>query len=474
MGPRVAFYTLGCKLNQLETDSFADAFARAGWTVLPFEPGPREAADLVVVNTCTVTGKAEQKARRIVRLALASDPRTAAIVTGCYAEVEAAALAAVDGRVLVVPGSVKQALLGLPALLAAGGGLSGDELLRELRRWSDGLARGAAAPGLGANVVDARFSFNPAAFAFHSRPSLKIQDGCDNACAYCRVRLARGASASLPAPEVLSRARALEAAGLPEIVLTGVNLSQYRDGDLGFPGLLELLAAETERVAFRITSYEPDRVDAAFLRAFAHPRVRPHLHLAIQSGADPVLARMGRRYGRSEVLAAVKALRGARRDPFLAADLISGFPGETEADAAATLDLARECDFASIHVFRYSRRPGTAAASMPDLVPERLTRERVEALRELSRAGRAGYVYRWVGSELQAVLEVSPDGGATNATSDNYLKLKVLGLPEDSRPGTAIRCRLEKMNDSGSLEEQDAFALYIGDGVIPALEISPK
>ena len=196
-----------------------------------------------------------------------------------------------------------------------------------------------------------RFAFAPTAFRFHSRPSLKIQDGCDNRCAYCRVCLARGPSVSLEPTRLLERVRALEAAGAPEIVLTGVNLSQYRAVGLDFSALLGWLLAETDRVAFRISSWEPDRVDDAFLAVFLASRVRPHLHLAAQSGSDVTLRAMGRHYGAARLLAAVADLRRVKVDPFLGADLICGFPGETDAQFGQTLALAEQADFAWIHAY---------------------------------------------------------------------------------------------------------------------------
>lgn len=453
---KVAFHTLGCKLNQLETESFACAFVREGATVLPLDADDGT-ADFVVVNTCTVTGKAEQKARRIVRRALADNPAAAALVTGCYAQVEAAALAALDDRVLVLPGEGKEALLGLPAWLGARGGGDAD-LLAELREW---LAFVAPGRGVRAGGGEGRFAYDPEAFVFHSRPALKIQDGCDNACAYCRVRIARGRSASLASAEALARARALEAAGRSEIVLTGVNLSQYRDGDLDFPALLNRLVSGTENIAFRISSYEPDRVDEAFLEAFADPRVRPHIHLAVQSGSDRVLHGMGRRYGRADIASAVEALRRARRDPFIGADLIAGFPGETEADAASTLEFARGCDFAWIHAFPFSPRPGTKAASMPSRVPERTAGGRVKALLDLGRRGLGDYVERWIGVEVPAVLEGKSWDRAIGATSENYLKLEIRGLPPQTHSGQAVLCRIEEGRKELSGRGIDALALYV-------------
>ena len=464
MPPQVAFLTLGCKLNQLETEALADAFAREGAAVSAFDEGRGEGLDLVVINTCTVTGKAEQKARRLVRAALAADPRTAVLVTGCYAQVDAALLAAVDPRVLVLEGGRKDALLGLPVLLASWREDSGARgIAGDLRAWLSGLAaRGE--PGGNA------FAFNPASFAFHSRPALKIEDGCDNDCAFCRVHIARGRARSLPAEMALARARALEEAGRAEIVLTGVNLSQYRDGELDLPGLLRRLVDGTERVHFRLSSYEPDRIDGPFLEAFALPRVRPHLHLAVQSASDSVLESMGRRYRGADVLAAVRALRVVKNDPFLAADLIAGFPGETDRDAATTLEFAGECGFAWIHAFRFSPRPGTRGASLGSRVPERVAGERARALQELASRGRAAYVERWRGRLVTAVLEgpadqgIDPRSREMEATSDNYLKLLVGGLGSSDSAGRAVTCRIGGANGTNLPAGIDEKAVVVDGG----------
>lgn len=437
----VAFRSLGCKLNQLETESIADAFRGAGAEVCESERG----VDLVVVNTCTVTSKAEQKARRIARAAFAANPGAVVLLTGCYAQMEAGALEALHERTVVVPGGDKDSLLSLGAWLGDNWQGHGD-LAAAIREWR---------ALLGGRCAD-RFAFRPEHFAFHSRPSLKIQDGCDNRCTYCRVCLARGPSTSLSAREVLARSRELEAAGKAEIVLTGVNLSQYRDGELRFAGLLRLLEEGTSRVAFRISSFEPDGVDDDFLEIFAHPRVRPHVHLPIQSGADAVLARMGRRYRRDRVLAAVEALRRVKDDPFIACDMIAGFPGETEADFAQTLMLARECGFAWIHAFPFSARPGTAAWAMRPRIPERVAGERVEALTTLAAEGRAAYARRWEGRELEMVIEeggesASIEGGIERSfrgTSENYLRVSLRGTLPGIGPGMAVRCRMSAVRPS--------------------------
>jgi threonylcarbamoyladenosine tRNA methylthiotransferase MtaB len=418
---------------------------------VPFGSG----ADLFVVNTCTVTGKAEQKARRIIRAALVAHPGSVVLVTGCYAQMDPSGLAALDERAIVVPGEEKAVILDLAAWLADRWQGHGD-LLDAVREWMRELA---AAEGEGRRSE--AFAFHPDGFAFHSRPALKIQDGCDNRCTYCRVCLARGPSVSLESSEVLRRAQALEEGGRAEIVLTGVNLSHYRDGDLGFPGLLRSLLKGTRRIAFRLSSYEPERIDAGFLEIFAHERVRPHAHLPVQSGSDAVLARMGRAYRRDKVMAAADALRRVKGDLFLAADIIAGFPGETEDDFASTLELCTTCDFSWIHAFPYSPRPGTRAESMRPRVPERIAGLRVATLAALARKGRTAYIARNVDSEVEAVLERS--GPMRYGTSGNYLKIRIEGVPASLGPGASVRCRIVKQDEDSdnSPGDADAAAVYI-------------
>lgn len=477
---RVAFRTLGCKLNQLETESIADRFSAAGARIVPFEGG----ADLYVINTCTVTGKAEQKARRSIRQALASDPHAVVLVTGCYAQMEPSAISTLDPRAVVVPGDEKSRVLDLAAFLDTRWQGHGD-LLDAVIEWR---VESTAAP-IG------RFAFHPDAFAFHSRPGLKIQDGCDNRCTYCRVCLARGASVSLPAAEVLARVRALEASGKAEVVLTGVNLSQYRTGAAanaaaardaaidaghsGFPALLRTLHEGTSRIAFRISSYEPNHIDADFLDAFALPRVRPHLHLALQSGSDTVLARMGRRYDAAAVRAAVTGLRAARRDPFIGADIIAGFPGETDAEFAETLALCRDLDLAWIHAFPFSPRPGTPAWDMRPHIPERIAGERVAALGALAREGKARFCARKAGELIDLVLENgaetgsdAPDSGWRVGTSADYLRLAVSGVPSSCQAGQAILVRIEGPGQASGPETRHEALPHGADALASFVEFT--
>ncbi|MGB4571388.1 MAG: tRNA (N(6)-L-threonylcarbamoyladenosine(37)-C(2))-methylthiotransferase MtaB [Rectinemataceae bacterium] len=473
---RVAFRTLGCKLNQLETESIADRFAASGARIVPFESG----ADLYVINTCTVTGKAEQKARRTIRQALAACPSSVVLVTGCYAQMDPGAISALDQRAVVVPGDEKARVLDLAAWLDSHWQGHGD-LLHAVLEWRSGMSVPStptapiasitlSIPGVTGVTGSAsqpgadHFAYHPNAFSFHSRPGLKIQDGCDNRCTYCRVCIARGSSISLASPEVLSRVRALESSGKAEVVLTGVNLAQYRDGNLRFPELLRMLHEGTDRIAFRISSYEPEKIDEEFLAAFALPRIRPHVHLALQSGSDSVLKRMARPYTAARVRQAAASLRAAKEDPFVGVDLISGFPGETDVEFAETLGLCRELDFAWIHAFPFSARPGTKAWDMRPCVPERIAGERVAILGALAHSGKASFAARQAGKTLDLVLEQSAaesDGLSAPfrfGTSANYLKTCVEGVPPGIRAGTAVRVLVSADTPENTPESQVELA----------------
>ena len=269
---RVASYTLGCKLNQCESEALAHAFLSRGFFVV----APNENPDLVIVNTCTVTSKAEQKARRILKKIAEEAPGAALVVTGCYAQMAREEIQKTLPGAWVVSMTQKANLADLPLFLETDCP-AGEPLAVSLRRFF-----------LGADGKSDPFAFESAPGLYHVRSFVKIQDGCDNACRYCRVRLARGKSVSLPFEEALRRITAAEAAGAAEIVLSGVNLSQYRDGASNLSDLIEEAVQRLTSARIRLSSLEPDFVDEKLVRAVSHPKVCPHFHLALQSGSSAV------------------------------------------------------------------------------------------------------------------------------------------------------------------------------------------
>jgi threonylcarbamoyladenosine tRNA methylthiotransferase MtaB len=474
----VSFYTLGCKLNQLETEAVAAAFLEEGFAVLPWGGSSgtagKEKAKLLIINTCTVTSRAEQKARRVIRLFLHTGG--AVVVTGCYAQLDQGELyslvSGAAGSLFVVPGAAKDTLLDLPRFLARSGGTAPEALTR----WRAGNAAARSGPvngpgvtGPAASGAAGPFRFNPRNFLFHSRAFVKIQDGCDRRCAYCRIPLARGGSVSLETAELVRRLQALEEAGIPEAVLTGVNICRYRDpvSSHTLPELLGILVDKTSRIALRLSSLEPERAflngasGRDFFSILSHPRIRPHFHLSVQSGSDRILAAMGRPYTGEDIIKTTERLRALKRDPFLGCDMITGFPGETDEDFEKTAELCRSVGFAFIHGFPYSKRPGTPAADMKGQVSQRIAGKRLETLRELSLQGRKAYVRRWRGKIVEAVAENSPHHDHFvpffPALTDNYVRLLVSaqGRGELPKSGRSFRCRIGEGPERSGIKQGD-------------------
>ncbi len=367
---RFSIVNLGCKVNQVESDAFEKLLGRASARY-----SAPEAADLIIVNTCTVTGEAEKKTRKSVRQALRANDHARVIVTGCASAIDPTFFAELGERVIVVPKAEMEAFLA--ELAADGSGFSGEG--------GAGLHHG------------------------HARIGIKVQDGCDNACTYCIVHVARGRATSRPAEAVVAEAVALAQSGVREIVLTGINLGSYDADGLDLADLCRRLLAETAELhapgeplcRFRIGSVEPMDVsmDLIGLLAEAGGRLCRHLHLPLQSGSSKVLREMGRPYDAEEYRQLVDYLRARVPEIALTTDIIVGFPGETDEDFEDTCALARHVGFAKIHVFPYSRREGTPAAERSDQVPPGEKAARAARLRALTdelaaadRAARAGTV----------------------------------------------------------------------------------
>ena len=394
----VYIYTLGCRLNQAESEAIADRFSKAGFTL-----SAAGDADLVIVNSCTVTSKAEQKARRMIRLFAR---RSEVIVTGCYAQLEADEVSSLSDKVTVFSLKEKASLLTLPGHIRSAvlSGLSLHDAVRSFTERNTDL-----------------FAFDASSFEYHSRAYLKIQDGCDNACGYCRTTIARGSSVSLDADEVVRRARAIEDAGFHEIMLTGVNLTMYdHDGD-GLGALVEkLLSSLGSGMRLRLSSMEPDHVDDRLLDTLADYRMQPHFHIPIQSASPAVLRRVGRLYSIDHVQYIIERMRRLKDDPFIACDVIAGLPGETDDDFRLTYAFLERNGFAAMHVFPYSPRKGTPLYGARDRVEERVRDERAEELRKLSARHSREYIARQLGRETEVLAEEGDSG-----TTGNYLKARI-------------------------------------------------
>lgn len=418
-----AVVNLGCKVNRVEADGFERLLAERGGA-----PVAEAAADLIVVNTCTVTGEAEKKTRKAARHALAANESAQVIVTGCAAAIDPDWFRAVDSRVRVVPKPEMTLFLeeALPTLL--------DTPCRLGRGADDPSPYHPERSAAGAESKDL------AAFGGRTRIGIKVQDGCDNACTYCIVHVARGRATCRPADEVVAEAVALAASGVREIVLTGINLGSYDDGGADLADLCrrlltataDLHGADEPPCRFRIGSIEPMDVTGEFvaLLAEAEGRICRHLHLPLQSGSSRVLREMARPYDAHEFRQLADYLRVSVPSIALTTDIIVGFPGETDEDFQDTCELARHVGFSKIHVFPYSKREGTPAAARADQVPPEVKTARAGRLRALSdelaaadRASRSGTV------EL-ALVETSEV-----ATTESYLEV---AAPEGASAGMLV------------------------------------
>lgn len=407
---RVHYHTFGCKANQYDTERMRQELeARGAVTATDYTE-----ADVCVVNTCTVTNHADAEARRFVRRLRRESPNARIVVAGCSAALRAADYQAMDGVEAVVPGhdpvGVAQAVDHvLPPLVQL-----------RIRRPLDRLDM----EPVGGEILTRRVGA--------TRGWVKIQDGCDRKCSFCATRLARGVSRSREPGQIIAEARAL-ALCHPELVLTGIHIGHYgRDLDVRttLGGLLARLLGGVPDVRFRLGSIEASEIDDPLLEilATAGDRVAPHLHMPLQSGSDSVLRRMSRWHTREAYRARALEI-AARVTPLgLGADVITGFPGETDEDHAQTRALIEELPYTYLHVFPFSPRDGTTAAAMPDPVPQRVAAERSRELREL--AQRKGRAYREsrVGGRAVIVLE----GGAGTALTEDYLRVRVVGSGQPS------------------------------------------
>jgi threonylcarbamoyladenosine tRNA methylthiotransferase MtaB len=433
----VAFHTLGCKLNQSETEALAGAYERAGFVIAR----PGEQAELVIVNSCTVTGRSDAKARHAVRQAASSFPDALIVLTGCYAEVEYDALRAELGRefdTVIVPQSRKASLLEFAKAVAGEAGFAGFSRAEKAAWYERFAARGD-------NDTARPFSLVPEKFYYHSRAFLKIQDGCDGLCAYCRVPLARGKAQSLDFSAVMDKLSEIIGAGFYEIVLTGVNISAYRSGGHDLASLLEQAVGRSRQVRFRLSSIEPEALTDRLLDVIAHESICPHVHLPVQSGSDRILRLMKRRYHRQTLDKSVTVLKAKKPGLFLAGDFIAGFPGETEVDFAETMNAAGALGFSSLHVFPFSARPGTAAWSLPGRLSATALKERTRALLNLGGALHEQWLSGLRGTVADVILEKREQASVWTGSSAHSVKCRVTGVTStERRAGARIWARIEE------------------------------
>ena len=386
---RIAIYTLGCKVNQVETQAMERELLRRGHTLADFD-GP---ADAYIVNTCTVTAVSDKKCRNLIRRARKNGEAVVA-VCGCYAQTDPAAVSA----------------LGVDLVSGSAGRMDFLDRLEELLRQRTGQV-----VAVDEALKRRQFERLPAGgMEGRTRAMLKVEDGCANFCSYCIIPYARGPVRSLPLSEAAGEAKRLAAEGYREIVLTGIEISSWgRDLRTGeaLIDLMEAVCAAAPGCRIRLGSLEPRTITEDFCaRAAKLPNLCPHFHLSLQSGCDATLKRMNRKYGTARFLESVELLRGHFDRPAVTTDLIVGFPGESEEEFAQTLDFLRRCAFSAMHIFPYSKRPGTPAAAMPDQLPNAVKEARAKEAAEIAAQMERRYLEQWVGTQAEVLFEEEKDG----------------------------------------------------------------
>lgn len=432
---KVLITTLGCKVNQYESAAFKAGFESHGLSIV----SRNEPADIVVVNTCAVTAGAGSQSRQAIRQGLRQNPSARIIITGCYAELGAAELEkeeSLQGRSYSIIGNAKKDDLVTAALSARG--TSGDLILGTISEAKD-ICR-----------LPLR------RFGDRARAYLRIQDGCESFCSYCIVPYTRGPSRSLPVSEVIEQAKIFTDEGHHEIVLTGIHLGNYgKDlrGEGNFVSLLDKLSSSTPDVSYRISSLEPLEISEQLLTLMQErSNIHPHLHIPLQSGHDDILTRMNRRYTTEQFRKVIELCTEKLPDAAIGIDILAGFPGESEQHFKEAITFLHSINFTYLHVFPYSKRPGTRAAEFSDQIPKTVKEERVAELRKLSDSRKKLFYTGQLNQVRPVVLEGKRNKeGLLKGFTDNYVAVCLEG--EDSLLDKVVRVRLIRLNNDTVIGE---------------------
>lgn len=426
---KVAFYTLGCKLNFSETSTIARNFRQEGFKRVEFN----EAADIYVINTCSVTDNADKRFKTIVKQAQKANEDAFVAAVGCYAQLKPEELAAVDGVDLVLGATEKFKIT---------------DYLNDLSKNDFGEIHSC-------EIEEADFYVGSYSFGDRTRAFLKVQDGCDYKCTYCTIPLARGISRSDTLENVLENARKISEKGIKEIVLTGVNIGDYGKGEFGnkkhehtFLDLVQALDRVNGIERLRISSIEPNLLKNETIEFVAQSNsFVPHFHIPLQSGSNAVLKAMRRRYMRELYVDRVQKIKECMPDACIGVDVIVGFPGETDEHFLETYNFLNEMDVSYLHVFTYSERDNTVAAQMDEVVPLKVRKKRSKMLRGLSVKKRRAFYESQLGKEHTVLLEGENKEGYIHGFTENYVKVKTPWNPE--LVNTLHKIRLERIDEDG-------------------------
>ena len=428
---KVAFYTLGCKLNFSETSTIARTFTSEGFERVEFE----EKADIYVINTCSVTDNADKRFKSIVKNALKQNDEAFLIAIGCYAQLKPEELAAVDGVDLVLGATEK---------------FNVTSYINDLTKNNLGEVHSC-------EISDADFYVGSYSIGDRTRAFLKVQDGCDYKCTYCTIPLARGISRSDTVQNVLDNAKEISSKGIKEIVLTGVNIGDYGKGEFGnkkhehtFLDLVKELDKVKGIHRLRISSIEPNLLkDETIDFVSTSSSFVPHFHIPLQSGSDELLKKMKRRYLKDTYTNRVSRIKETMPNACIGVDVIVGFPGETEALFLETYNYLNDLDISYLHVFTYSERPNTEAVHLDGIIPRKVRAKRSKMLRGLSAKKRRAFYESQLGDTLTVLFESENKEGYIHGFTENYVKVKTPWNPE--LVNTLHEITLTEIDEDGSV-----------------------
>ena len=424
---KIAFHTLGCKLNFSETSAIARQMQERGFTTVDFE----EASDVYVINTCSVTDQADTKCRNIVRKAMKQNPDAYVVVVGCYAQLKPKEIASIKGVDLVLGAAEKFKL---------------PEIITDLTKNPCGQV-------LASEISNANFFVDAYSVGDRTRSFLKIQDGCDYKCSFCTIPLARGKSRSDTPENVLKNAKDLAAKGVKEIVLTGVNTGDYGkgiEGDYTFFDIVKRLDEVEGIERFRISSIEPNLLTDEIIEFVAQSkRFMPHFHIPLQSGSDKMLKLMQRRYKSDLYKSRVEKIKNVMPHACIGVDVIVGFPQETDYDFLDTYNFVNELDISYLHVFTYSERANTKAIEMDGVIPVPVRNQRNAMLRTLSEKKKRYFYQQFLGTSRLALMEQEQHGNVMHGFTDNYIKVS---MPFDALyVNQLVNVQLQDFDDAGNV-----------------------
>ncbi len=395
MSKKIAFKTLGCRLNLFETDSLASEFSKKDYQIVDFA----EKADVYVINTCTVTSMSDQKSRRVINQAARKKGDGITIVTGCMATNYKDQLSKNENIDYVVDNDHKTSVISIAESHFNGETVVDEQFQKDL------------------------FNYEPAEETFHTRSFIKIQDGCDNFCTFCIIPKVRGRATSRPVEDVLNNIRKVVEYGYKEIIITGVNIGRYKHEETDFESLVEKMLEIPGDFRIRISSIEPDGYTDSFFRLFKHPKLAPHMHICLQSGSEDVLLKMRRMYTAKLFKEMANKLEELYPGFSLTTDIIVGFPGETEEQFQETIEMANSIGFGHIHTFKYSVREGTRAERLPDHIDEKEKIRRGEIIREISDKTRLNHRSKFVGKKQRVLVQIILDDGNARGFGEHYIPI---------------------------------------------------